>query len=209
MLKKVSLLVVVAVLTASSAMAQREIGLGVQAGLNYADFWGEHAPESTKKPGIQLGLVIGGDQRMWGNFSCQMGLMFVQQGAKGDDLLVRKVTSDMTLNYLRIPINFRYHIDLGSRMGLYLQAGCYYGYALSGRVKVLNREGSESVKIDFNESNMNRWDLGFGLGAGVRIMDNFQIGLSKDWGIASLIKSKGVTYFFHNTNLALTTTYFF
>ena len=207
MYKKITLVLLAAVLTASSALAQ-ELGLGIQAGLNYADFYGLHSPESTKKPGIQLGVVIGGDQRMWGNFSVQTGLLFVQQGAKGDELFERKVTSGMTLNYLRIPINLRYHIDFGNSMGLYLQAGCYYGYALSGRVKVINRDGSESRKIDFNESNMNRWDMGVGLGAGLKVMDNINIGISKDWGIVSLIKSQGVTYLFANTNFALTATYF-
>ena len=207
MYKKVSLLFLIAVLTASSAMAQYVADIGIQAGLNYANFWGSDAGDNQMKPGIILGVVIDGTKvmkRQESNFSSQLGLLFVQQGAKIEDEDI-----EMTLNYLRIPVNYRYNFYFGSNMGLYLQAGLYGGLALWGTAKERVDGKWESETINFRENDMNPWDWGLGVGIGVHIMDNFQIGLSKDWGRNSLMKYKDVNQRFYNTNLALTVTYLF
>ena len=109
----------------------------------------------------------------------------------------------MTINYLQMPAYAQYNIELGNNMGLFLQGGVYLGYAISGKQKT----GGESVKIDFKERNMARYDFGLGLGAGLKIMDNIQIGLSKNWGASSLVKKSDAL--FYNTNWALTATYLF
>ena len=205
MLKKVSLFVLIAVLTASSVMAQYTVDIGVQAGLNFANFWGSDAGVNQTKPGIILGAVIDNTKlakRNGSNFSLQLGLLFVQQGAKEESESI-----EVNLNYLRMPYNVRYNFDLGSNMGLYLQAGIYGGLALWGTEKARVDGKWESDKIYFGDNDMNRWDWGIGVGAGVRIMDNFQIGVSKNWGRNSLIKYEGVKQYFYNTNLALTATY--
>ena len=205
-MKRIVFLFLAAVLTASSVMAQMD-KIGVQAGLNISSYWGRDLLESKAKPGIQLGVVTESEFIKLHNFSGQAGLLFVQMGGKVVDLNKDKL--ELALNYLQIPVYIRYNIDLGGGLGLFLQAGGYTGLAISGKEKYDVKGKTESKKIKFKDRNMQRFDVGVGFGAGLRVTNNIQVGFANNWGFSSLIKDSPVLVNWYNSHFALTATYMF
>jgi hypothetical protein len=208
MIRKILFVLLAAVLTAGSAMAQK---FGVQAGYNLSDYWGGDAPNSNMKPGFQAGLLMQSEQPdanklFVRNLSSQIGLLFIQQGAKVEDFGEQ---IEMTLNYLRLPINAQYKFDLGENFAVYAQVGVYIAYALSGNQKTEIGGEWENEKVNFKENNMQRLDSGAGIGAGVRIANSVLIGVEKNWSLTPLIKTDPVWVSMFNTNLAITATFLF
>jgi len=229
MSKKFFSLVLVAVLTACYAHAQ--MSFGVRAGFNLTNFaekdWDGKKPEkddkSKFKPGFQIGVVA--ELPIGDVLSFQPGLIFAQQGAKyeydgWDDFgnpTNKKVETSMTTNYLQIPLNFQYKLDLGG-MNLFLQAGPYIGYGLSGKFKVDGKDvtkdalGDEKFFGGDKDKNFAKpLDFGLGLGAGLQF-DAIQVGIGYNIGLSNIEHGpddsdyKGST---KNNGLAITLTYFF
>ena len=200
----------VAALIASGAMAQRtytdlvgnKVRYGIQAGLNFSNYWGGDAPDATMKPGIQLGAIMEYKDAKFRNFSSQTGLLFSQKGGNEDG-------DKLALNYLLVPIIVQYNLGLGNSVGFFLKAEYYFGYAISGKYKY-NYEGTwESEKIDFSDEGLQRFDMGLGLGVGLNINDMMQIGLGYNWSFYPLVKNPGYWVNFYNSNLALNVTFLF
>jgi hypothetical protein len=207
-MRKVFLFLVAAVLTASSAMAQ----IGIQAGLTRSNYWGSDAPKSSLTNGIQLGMVMVApliQKSMFKNFSYQTGFLFSQKGGEVVNAFGEKNHIIMTMNFLHISLYPRYIIDFGGGTGVFFQTGPYFGYAISGKQK--NKVGGEweSDKLDFGARNMQRFDVGMGLGAGLQIVNNFQLCVGKNWSFMPLVESPAGWVNFYNTNLELTLTYLF
>ena len=214
MSKKVFVVLLAAVLTASYAQAQ--FTFGVRAGFNLTDFSGDGVEDSKMKPGFQIGVV--GDLALSDNFSIQPGLLFATQGAKwseneseGDYKV--SYSESINLNYLQIPINAQYKLDLGD-MKLLLQAGPYFGYGISGKYKWEeswngNKESGDD-KIEFGSDeekhHFKALDLGLGFGAGLQF-GNIQAGVGYNLGLANLAHSDN--YKIKNNGLAITVTYLF
>ena len=125
-MKRILLVLLVAVMTANFTFAQIKIGL--RAGVNLAKLAGDEADEAndmgfdTKyKPGFQLGVVMDIPLKNE-NFVFQPGIIFSQTGTKfngteSEDVygytIKAKVDASSTLNYIQIPANFQYRHDLG------------------------------------------------------------------------------------------------
>ena len=165
-MKRILLVLLVAVMTANLAFAQIKIGgkegrIGFRAGVNLAklagdlaDYWDEGGYDIKYKPGIQLGVVVEFPMKNE-KFVIQPGILFSQTGAKykistsmdmNDSKMTIKDMRTYTLNYLQVPVNFLYKHDLGGSM-LLLQAGPYLGYAIGGKNKT---ENSTTLKPDPN-----------------------------------------------------------
>ena len=212
-----AMVLITAVLMAGSVMAQgtytnlagNEVRIGIQGGLNFSDYWGGDSPESKTKPGIRLGVVTEYRDSKFRNVSVQTGLLFVQQGSEIESFMGERIHAVMTLNYLKVPINFRYNFDLGAGMGIFVQAGIYAGFALTGKQKTEEDGVWESEKINFSERNMERFDTGLGLGAGIQVMNRMQLCFGYDWGFYPLVKSTGQWVKFYNSNMMVTATFMF
>ena len=200
-LRKASVFLLVAVLTVSTAMTQQRF---VQAGLNLSNFWGDAVLDSKMKPGILLGIMWEDYLLKSEKFSFQGGLLFVQQGYKASN------DAKMNLNYLQMPYNLRYNLDMNNDTKLFFQAGFYYGIALSAKTKtkIDGKWESEKVKLKFFEDGWQRVDAGLGFGAGLKIMDKFQIGLSYNFGLLPLISPSPKYFSILNSNLAFTAAYY-
>jgi hypothetical protein len=113
----------------------------------------------------------------------------------------------INLNYLQIPVNAQYKIDLGD-MKLLLQAGPYLGYAISGKTKSKSGGIKEEEKIKFGNKNdeMKAFDYGLGFGAGLQF-GNIQTSLGYNLGFVNISNiNKRNT---RNNGLSLTVTYLF
>jgi hypothetical protein len=164
---------------------------------------GGDAEDAKMKPGFQLGVVA--DYALSDAFSIQPGLLIATQGYKVKNDGYKSTTN---VNYLQVPINAQYKLDLGG-MKLLLQAGPYLGIALSGKTKSKYDGESESESIKFgsgDEDQMKRGDFGLGFGAGLQF-GNIQAGLGYNIGLANIADSDDVKV--KNNGLAITVTYLF
>jgi hypothetical protein len=210
MFKKVYVVLLVAVLTAGYAQAQ--FTFGVRAGFNLTNisqkYDGTKASGDDKgkfKPGFQIGVV--GEYALGESFAIQPGILFATQGTKFKFTDEAEITETFSLNYIQVPINAQYRIDLGGAK-LLLQAGPYLGYAIGGKDKYEAGGASESDDIEFGskDEEINPFDFGLGLGAGVQF-SNFQVGLGYNLGLTNLSNVDRVKL--KNNGLALTLTYLF
>ena len=202
-MKKVYIVLLAAVLTASYAQAQFTFGL--RTGFNLTTMT-EEGIDTKMKPGFQIGVV--GDYALSDNFSIQPGVLFATQGFRWNlSLMGADLKTSINLNYLQIPVNAQYKLDLGG-MNLLLQAGPYLGYAVSGKVIAKAGGLKEEEKINFgsNKEEMKAFDFGLGLGAGLQF-GNIQAGLGYNIGLANLSNVEDSST--KNNGLALTVTYLF
>lgn len=222
MLKKVLVMAAVAVLTVGYAQAQFKFG--VRAGFNLTnlsgkDFNGDKLSGDDKgkfKPGFQIGVV--GEYSFSEAFAIQPGILYSQQGT------VWKYTDEendykdkANLNYIQIPINAIYKIDLGGTK-LLLQAGPYLGYGLGGKWK--EWKNGDKIDLDSDDSKIKMggnededlfkaFDFGIGLGAGVQF-NSFQVGVGYNIGLVNIEhQEEDSKSTFKNNGLALTLTYMF
>ena len=193
--------------------------LGAKAGLNLTNIYEKYdgkKPSGDDKGKIKLGIQIGvvGDYALSDALSLQPGVLFYSAGYvnkenDGGD----KYKETYTLNYIQIPINFQYKLDMGG-INAFVQAGPYLGCAISGKYKWKitedgnSRSGNESLKFGFDkeEDDYKPFDFGLGLGVGLQF-NNIQIGLGYNIGLAnmSLYDKSSVK----NNGIVLTVSYFF
>jgi hypothetical protein len=209
MSRKVLSVLLVAVLTVCYAHAQ--VSFGVRAGLSYLQpevgkYDGHKVSENYYwMPGFQLGAVI--NCELGDVFAIQPGLLFAQQRMSDKYWRDKDDHSEYksSLNYLQVPINFQFKLDLNGAE-VFLQAGPYIGYGLGGKSKEEETYGgkseSEENKLKFEKRpdnynpnpgddrylNIKPLDYGIGLGLGVQ-SGCVQIGCSYNIGLANLTYS--------------------
>ena len=211
MYKKIFIVSLVAVLTASYAQAQ--IIFGARAGLNLTNLYQKDESGNMKGldwiPGFQIGVVA--DYPLLEDLSIQPGILFATQGAKSETSLgTYKVKATFNLHYIQVPINLQYKHALDN-MTLLLQAGPYLGYGIGGKLKADASQGSttvsESKNIKFgsgDDADFKAFDFGLGLGAGLQI-GNIQAVLGYNLGLVKLDPDANAK----NIGLALTVAYMF
>jgi hypothetical protein len=172
---------------------------GVKAGLNLSTFMikdddQNYSDDLKLKPGFHLGAT--GEFPISGKFSFTTGLLFSTKGYKEKGEInfgsgtLGTYTGFANVNYLEVPLTPKVTFGSGTTK-FYLTAGPYVAIALSGKAKIEVKSGGQteknSEKIEFGSDNgeLRRLDFGLTAGAGVEI-ENFQIGLSYGYGLATL-----------------------
>ena len=217
--KKFFSVLLVAALTASFAQAQ--FTFGARAGFNLTTSSGKVDGKKVEgdmkpkyKPGFQIGVV--GEYAFSDNFAIQPGILFATQGHKVNwsqtfPMGKMEIKGTVNINYLQVPVNAQYKLDLGGN-ALLLQAGPYFGFALSGKSKSETTFNGETEKTDFDiefgskEDQTSPLDFGLGLGVGLQL-NAIQIGLGYKLGLANLSNFDDASI--NNRGFALTATYFF
>ena len=197
----------------------QRFSFGVRAGLSFTNIserWDGKKPKGVNKskfkPGFQLGAVA--DFSISDNLAIQPGILFATQGwvDKYSETGYSEKES-WNLNYLQVPLNVQYKINVGS-MNLLLQAGPYFGYAFSGKYKEKVTEDGRTkkdegkIKFGTEDGKMSQIDFGLGVGVGLQF-DNMQVGLGYNLGLKNLVNGGGTKDIQKNYGLALTVTYLF
>ena len=203
-MKKVFLVGILTILCVSATFAQFRIG--ATAGLNVSNFTGD--VENNKfKAGFQAGVV--GDYAITESFSIMPELLFSQRGSKEKE---DGTTYSMTLNYLQLPINAAYKFDAGMGSKLFVFAGPYLGYGLSGKQSFKGKEDGVDVSASFDiefgskEDQLKAFDFGLNLGVGYEYQKMF-IKLQYNHGLTNLSNYDEGS--FKNQNIAVSVGYFF
>ena len=202
MFKKV--LVALAVVALTVGYAQAQFKFGARGGINLSNMKFEYdgTTESYKmKPGIQIGAVA--EYGLSETLFLQPGFLFAQQGCKIEE---DGETGSITLNYIQIPVNLQFKVDVENTL-LLLQAGLYGGFGIGGKFKY---EGV-SVDVEFGSgksADFKTFDFGLGIGAGIQF-SNMQVGIGYNLGLANIDPSGSSKETAKNNGLAFTFTYFF
>ena len=115
-------------------------------------------------------------------FSFQPEIHYIRRGYNvntvygSDSSVIQKTHVDGSLvtQYVDIPVFLKVNIGSPNKTHLFLMAGPYLGYAISGTLNSVstgNQTVSSSSAFDFNSNNYNRFDYGVagGLGIGIPI----------------------------------------
>jgi len=213
-MKKTLLTGILTILFVSANYAQ--VKVGVTAGLNASSFV-QSGADNKHKAGFQAGLVA--DFGITENFSIVPELLFSQRGGKHkalnamDEQGMPAIASEsLRINYLQLPVNLAYKFDVGDGSKLFVFAGPYFGYGLSGRGKIETKTADAKVnvsgKVEFGskEDELKRFDLGINAGIGYQF-DNVYFKLQYNPGLTNLSNEKKISM--KNTNISLSAGYYF
>ncbi len=188
----VKLLIVVILLTMTTG-SYAQIRFGVKGGLNlanmlYKDKYDTYSKDYKMKAGFHIGMTL--EFSISEKFAIEPGLLYSLKGFKMED---SGITNSFNLNYLEIPINAVYKIDLGSGKIL-IFAGPYFAYGISGKMKsseamfganMNEKELKLELGNDKDKDDLKALDYGLNFGAGFEIV-GVTIGLQYGLGLANL-----------------------
>ena len=176
-MKKIFVLIAVAIVS-MSAMAQ--VQFGAKVGVDATNFWGKDTPHGMKI-GYQFGALM--EYKFNPQFAIAPEVVFASQGGKfkiyDDDLI--KVDNTLTMNYINVPVMFKWYatpafsIDLGPQVGF----NVYSKY----KVGDLDAE-------DFKDMTKSV-DFGVGLGGTYNLTDNAFVQARYTMGMTNAFKGDG------------------
>jgi len=190
-MRKIFLTGILSILFVGISFAQAP-RVGVTAGLNVSNFTGD-ASGLKYKAGFQAGVVA--DFGITQSFSIMPELLFAQRGAKVSEGAISVSTN---LNYLQLPINAAYKFDVGMGSKVFVFAGPYFGYGISG---------SSGVKFGSSADEVKAFDFGLNVGVGYEYEKIF-LKLQFNPGLMNLNNESGAGSV-KNTNIAVSVGYYF
>lgn len=107
-------------------------------------------------------------------------------------------------HYLELPIHFGYAYALNDLVTLMGETGPYFGFRASGSVRFDNMEISQFKKDQVKKyfPDIKRFDWGWGIHAGVMLVNKYQLMVGYDWGLSNIAPTAGINKNF-TINLAV------
>lgn len=200
------------ILSATAAMtmyaAQAQITIAPEAGLNLAN-----ASISTNSPigdpgtsmiaGLKAGAVA--EIPVVAGFFVQPGVFFSMKGARSTQsasLLGIPVKQKLKINlsYFEVPLNLGYRYVAGNAGSLFVTAGPYLGYALSGTWKTETSASTgtittkDNIKFGSDKGEMKRLDVGLNFSAGYQLPVGLYLRVQYGLGLTNLYHTSNGTY---------------
>ncbi|WP_257668682.1 porin family protein [Parapedobacter tibetensis] len=205
------LLSVLIVLGISIGAFAQEVGYGVKAGLNLGKYSNvSDAAKDYQKMNPSFYVSGYADLAVAPQFSIQPGISLQGKGEKYDfdgDNMDGSVTTNVMA--LEIPVNAVYYIPTGSSGSVFLGAGPYVGYSLSGKTKVKGNvgdiwggEGDYDLKFSGDDKDQKPFDFGVNFMAGYRLSNGFLINAGYGLGLSNLSPSDNSDSKFSNRVLS-------
>jgi len=160
--------VLVAVIAMVSVNAQATFG--AKAGLNVANFSGDVTDNKTLV-GFNVGVFV--EIELSESFKLQPELLYSTQGTKFKE---EGVSIDFEMNYINLPIMFKYAVA----EGFYLEAGPQIGFLVT----------AEAFGIDVKDE-MESVDFGANLGFSYDFTDELFAGARYNIGLSNVVKDSG------------------
>ncbi len=198
-MKKILLSLGAAVLLAAGAQAQTSWGL--KAGVNLGKYSGiEGGLQDYAKMNPSFYVTGFADLPVAANFSIQPGVSLQGKGAKykasgdlGEGTFTQNVMS------IEVPVNAVYYIPAGYSGSVFLGAGPYIGFNVSGKQKVSGDfegwEGSNTRDLSFSgdDKDMNVIDAGANFMAGYKFNNGLLINAGYNLGLTQLVPDASKT----------------
>jgi hypothetical protein len=169
------LVLLISVAVATGAYAQRPMGFGLKAGVNFPkyNFSGDNATFETN---TTTNFHITGflDAPLANNFSIQPGLSL--QG-KGAELMSNSLgTLKQHTMYVEVPVNFVAKVPTGLSGNFFIGAGPYVGFGISGENKFDSDWGAANEEFEFGkDGTLKSTDFGLNFIAGFQLPGGFMI----------------------------------
>lgn len=189
-MRKKSILLAAVVLILGTIKINAQVAFGLKAGLNVSNLSVKDDGTKVKynpKQGVHIGAMV--MLPVSNSVNIEPAVLYSSKGAKGDDNdenIVLYSDESININYLEVPINISYNINLNSTDNVtpFVFAGPYIGYAFSGKIKSQNT--TEKLEIgSSNNDDIKPLDYGANIGAGVRF-SNFLISAQYGIGLANI-----------------------
>ncbi len=174
----------VAVACSNSLFSQ---AFGVRAGLNLANT--TFNSDSEGSDDFDTEMLIGLNLGVSASFEISSGLMFetgLGLSQKGYKVSEGGFTGTWRTNYLDIPLTVK-KMFAGDK--IFVQAGPYLGFGISGKAKYKFDGETEDEPIDWGsdkDDDQKRLDFGLTFGAGAMVTEKIQVGLNYGLGLANL-----------------------
>jgi len=184
-MKKI-LLLALSMLMTLSLSAQR---MGVVGGLTTSNLAYDQLDASSVK-GFHAGLTF--KQPLFLGFTLQPSVLYTAKGSSLNYTIsesslsstIQSVTFDTDMKYLEVPVQLQWGLDLiVARPYIFVEP--FVGYALSGEYNFESLSTTLSEGIDMSQLD-GRLEYGFGIGAGLEIMDRFQVSFKRYWNYENL-----------------------
>lgn len=196
------LFLVVAVVLVAAISANSQVKFGPKVGLNFSTMsmkMGGESAETKMLVGYSLGVTFKAD--LGTNLFLQPSILYSSKGSKYDANDDFKITA----NYVELPVNFGYKLNLGGSNVLLL-AGPYFAYGVGGTAKLGNEEADIEWGSDEESDDFKPFDMGLNIGAGFEV-NNFQIAAQYGFGLTNISVGSGTTT--KNGVLSLSVAYLF
>lgn len=187
---KISIVLLIGLVTSINTFAQLPVSFGVKAGMNLSEI---QKLDDKLKVGFNVGVTA--EMALPSNFYLMSGLEFTTKGAKGKEVPVANAgivglsgTAKATYNamYLQLPIHAGYKLDIAPTTKLVFRVGPYLAYGVGGKIK-WNIDQVEDR--DFFDDDSYRFDFGIGGAVGVEFMDKITVSLGADQGLTKIFKN--------------------
>ena len=181
---------------ASYSFAQWSVG--VVGGYNYTGITypastissAYYTSSTSLKSGFNAGVVF---ENSFGNFSFQPGIIYTSVGGKFQSSYLisspssnvyQTQTSDVTLNYIQIPLNFVYNFRFKAGK-IFLGAGPYFALNTSGTNKYVNTT-TGTQPINGTDDITTKYEIGVNGLAGVELKSGVFLKLNYQYGSNSI-----------------------
>ncbi len=219
-MKKLFFAVVITAVTMTSINAQK---FGAKVGLNLANITGDNTDGNK----MQIGAHIGGfaEFEITEQFAFQPEILFSMQGYKNESNtetniggIVSKSNIELSakMNYINIPLMFKYYVTEGISLELGPQIGFLISAKADSSVKtkitdgttVLSEINSEANGTDVKD-NIKSLDYGLNIGVGYKMENGLLFGARYNLGLANLNDLEGTDFSNKNSVISISVGYFF
>ena len=185
-MKKLCLILVAAAMfIAVDAKAQLGVGVGYNLLNTTTTVADESEDDSLNGFYVEATYDINFLDKKWGTLGLQPGLRYTFAGdAESEDVLGVKARASFTEHYLDIPVQVKYGYDvLPSKLNVHAFAGPVFSVGLASSLKVSANDNVVKTDNYDKSGNYARFDLKFGLGAGVTVAERFNVKLGYNFGL--------------------------
>jgi len=204
-MKKILLTLGVAFAIATGAQAQT--GYGFKAGVNLGEYSNFPSGQSVNTSFYVTGYA---DLPIAPNFSIQPGISLQGKGTKyslSEEEIFNSTTLKASADYkwnvmsIEIPVNAVYYIPTGDAGKVFLGAGPYIGFNVSGKAKingtiiderggnkeVIKVDDSNNLKLSGSNKDLNVIDAGLNFMAGYKFNNGFLLNAGYNLGLTNIV----------------------
>ena len=184
-MKKIYFLIAAAAMfLAVEANAQIGVGLGYNLLTTTTTMADESEDDSLNGFYLEATYDINFLNRNWGSLGLQPGFRYTFAGkSDSDEVAGVKTNASLTEHYLDVPVNVKYSYEIiPTTLKAYAFAGPVFSLGLASNLKA--GAGDTSVKTNnYKDTEYGRFDIKFGLGAGVTLAEKFNVKLGYNIGM--------------------------
>ena len=184
-MKKIYFIIAAAALFfAVDANAQIGVGLGYNLLTTTTTMADESEDDSLNGFYLEATYDFNFLNKNWGSLGLQPGLRYTFAGeSDSDEVAGIKTKASFAEHYLDFPVNVKYAYDvIAAKMKVYAFAGPVFSLGLASNLKA--GAGDTSVKTNnYKDTEYGRFDIKFGLGAGVTLAEKLNVKLGYNIGM--------------------------